>query len=389
MFISGFPHFIPAPDMKILQLKRFSCLFAVSLLPLAVQQASATTEWQSTGTVTVSAAAPTVVLSAGAQLTQSNTTGEVSVRIVSRPYFSLEPSGWQSLEVGPASLTFVRDEAAGAMVLLGDRPLSLPFGIQLDSEGRSITPLDLVLRYSVSQSEAALLIENQTITLQATATPGAALEIALTAGATASWTIDLVEVQAFPSDSEPPPDESTDTSDATSDSTTATTRAEIAAFLQKRREARTAAMEHFQAGDLAAGEAALIGGLRDDPETYDGKLELAGRLTHLALVLRQKYDYRGALALAQRARTILFEAEALGAPIGSRRGSGGRIHEMAGFIAERLLYDSAAARTAYERARDVNPDSQRAREGLARLTEAEAKSERVATRQALAKEARR
>src|SRR5258708_5718539 len=128
-----------------LTLGAFGLLLLVTLVhaqeKLTVQTLS---QWSATGSLPyVDAANGTITVLSGAQLSRTFSAGQISVRLVSRPYFSPMPADGPALEIGPAGLTFVRDQNGGGMVMLGDLPLKLPKVIALGADGRSDSPLDL------------------------------------------------------------------------------------------------------------------------------------------------------------------------------------------------------------------------------------------------------
>jgi hypothetical protein len=134
----------------------------------------------------------------------------------------------------------------------------------------------------------------------------------------------------------------------------------------------------FKARDLVNAEKVLLRSNRWQSGTLGWQLESAGRLTHMALVLRQRYDYPGSLAVAQRALAILRDADGLALKASASKRSA--VHEQAAYIAEEILRDPVAARTEYQLALQFNAKSVRAREGVQRLDEAQAKVTRLGTK---------
>ncbi len=136
------------------------------------------------------------------------------------------------------------------------------------------------------------------------------------------------------------------------------------------------ALALFQSKDYVRAEKELLRSNHQKPGTLGWHLESAGKLTQVALVLRQQYDYPGAIAVTRRAQALLAEAESFATPADGPRPRA-EVHEMKGYLDDELLRDPDAARAAYERARKLDPDSVRARQALDRLNDAQAKDARL------------
>lgn len=343
--------------------------FAATADPLA--------EWRIVGKAPTLAEDQAITVAAGSELLRTLDAGRVSVRMVSRPYFSATPADWPALEVGPASLTFLRTANDGAMVLLGDRAVQLPDTITLDGEGRSKQLLDLTLSYDQTQQVATLLIDNRTFELPASA-PAGVVTVALAAGAAADWRIESLTVQSIPDSSaagDSPEPQATDPNLPGKRPTDPNRDVDRASQAAARKRALVDSFGLAKSRDYAQAEDALLRANRHEPGTLSWQIESAGKLTHLALVLRQHYDHRGAVAVALRALEILQAAGPLAGAANPRRQA--TVHEMAAFLHDELLHDPAAARTAYEHAQRVDRESVRARKGLDELDEARAKTLRL------------
>jgi len=143
----------------------------------------------------------------------------------------------------------------------------------------------------------------------------------------------------------------------------------------EQQQALTEAVALYNSRNPAA-EERLLRGNRHEPTTLGWQIESANKLTHLALILRQEYDYSGALAVATRALAVLDDAEKL-----ARRADAHQralVQEMTAFLLEEIVRDPESARAAFEKARQANPSSKRAEQGLARLQEEKAKQQRLA-----------
>ncbi len=355
-----------------------AALAAVGLSAQDTPDSLSLSAWHVSGPAPSIGADRILTLPAGAELVRSVAAGQVAVRLVSRPYFSPQPTGWPALEVGPASLTFVRNQAGGGMVLLGDQPLSLPFVIALSGDGRSQLALDFTLTYDQPQNAASLVVNGQAFRLSASGPPGP-VEVVLSAGTVASWPIETLSVQSTPDNQAPDAGAKGGKSAGTNASNRidqVSRTIDPAAFAAESKKAFEDATALFKARDFVRAEEALGKGNRHQPGTYGWQLESAGKLTQVALSLRQKYDYPGAMAVARRALLVLQEAEKLARGTDPQQLAGA--HEMAALLQDELLRDPSAARAEYQKAQLANPQSTRTREGLKRLDEAQAKTQRLA-----------
>lgn len=263
------------------------------------------------------------------------------------------------------------------MVFLGDRSLPLPLMIPLGNDGRSADPLDIRLAYDRARGEATVTLRGETFRLAASSSESR-IPITLAAGAGAGWTIDGLEVT-----NDHPTEEAGSTQvdslvpgmPAGGDRTKPARVTNPALHAAERKHAQLEASAYYRAKDHVQGEAALLRANRHPPGTFGWHIESAGKLTQMALTLRQRYDHRGAIQLARRALEVVGEAEPLSR--GADAGQRATLRAMAGFIQEELLRDRAAAQRAYEEARQLDPKSPRAQAGLARLAEASAKSGRM------------
>lgn len=253
--------------------------------------------WTVTGAPVQFDAAQVPTLPAGAELTKVLPAGATSLRLVSRPYFGTQADGWPTLEVGPSSLSFTRDPAGGAMVLLGDTALPLPFAIVLGEDGRSVQPLDLTLGYDPTARTATLLFGGQSYSTPATV-PAESVAVVLAAGREAAWRLEALTVQSEPTPAATSaPGKSGATPAATAKSGPSAGGAadlrplpEQAVLAAQQRQAYVTADSLFKQKDYAGGEAALTNANRYRPGTLGWQLETAHKLTFAALTLRQQYD---------------------------------------------------------------------------------------------------
>jgi len=331
-------------------------------------------EWRVVGSPPVIVSADAFSLPAGTEIGRSLQAKRVSVRLLSRPAFGELADSWSTLEVGPASLTFLRGSSGGGVVLLGDVPLQLPLVIPLDPAGKSASVLDFTFVLDGNSQTSCVSINGRDYTLPTTVTAGP-IQVFLSAGKTVGWEVSKMEVQASPEPAAGPATggsdpgvRSRDRSDLIASALTPAARA------AERRQSFKEALAHGRSGNLAKAEATLLKGNRYVSGTAGWQIESAGKLTQLALALRQQYDVRGAVATAQRALVVLKEAERLSVSASNRQKA--TVQEMAAFLQEELLRDLVAARVLYEKARQLDSQSVRAKRALDQLSAADEKSRR-------------
>jgi hypothetical protein len=153
--------------------------------------------WQVSGTDLSSLAGQSdLTLPAGAQLSCSLAPGVLAVQIVSQPFFGSDPGNCPSLEVGPASLVFARDNGMGQLVLIvgNGTPTALPVQIPLGPDARSAQPLDLTLSFDSASGQITVVVPGQPLVSISGAASGSAIEVAVAAGNSANWTIGSFDV---------------------------------------------------------------------------------------------------------------------------------------------------------------------------------------------------
>ena len=138
----------------------------------------------------------------------------------------------------------------------------------------------------------------------------------------------------------------------------------------------TAALAWFTSGNLPAAETALFKDNLQRPGTIRHDVECATRLTHVALVLRERLDYRTANVVSTRALAYLAEAKSARFTNATPQGRA-EVNETIGFIYERLLADPVAAKAAFGQAQRELPSSKAAQAGLDRIKETEDKLARL------------
>lgn len=172
-------------------------LALVSALAASAQTLTLTpqslTAWTLTG-ATKEALARQAILSlpAGAQLSRTFRTGDITVAVTARPVFATAPADWPVLEVGAAALVFARTGETGQLILkVGDtEPVALPLAVTLDAAGRSADPISVTLVRSGDMLVVNLAGQTQQFPTDA----AASLEIIASAGADHPWTLDSLQV---------------------------------------------------------------------------------------------------------------------------------------------------------------------------------------------------
>jgi len=288
-----------------------------------------------------------VVLPAGVQIFRSFAARRVDLHVVSKPVFSSQPAEWATIEIGPASLTFVQDAVGGGMVLLGDEPLSLPFALPLDAQGRSLEPVDLVLHYDQARGTATLTVQKVDFDIEASAGQGRT-EVAISAGRKAAWTLSQVELKVV---AEPAPDGLAGNAGGGDGDAGAVARVSSSREqANSRKEAGRQARLLFLGDDDAAGEKALTSTNRNPRNSAEWHLETANELVQTAFSLSRAGKPQKAAQLGRRALEHLDKAVRKSARQANSAGLAAAAEQTAAFIQERLLADYGNAKSFYLRA---------------------------------------
>lgn len=319
--------------------------------PLLAQErlnVTALSGWQGRGGTATVDSAGGVTVPAGAALSRSVTGDEISVRAVSRPYFGVDAASSSTLEVGPASLTFVRDATRGAMVLLGDQALVLPFPIVLDGDGRSQQALDFTLGYSRTASEATLAIEGRTFNMAAIA-PAGAIQVAVDAGTAVPWSLHiLATTETSPSNSSP----GVRGSDAV-DPSIQTGKTPFIQIVENPVRAMVNARARALEGDIEGAIEALTESNVFEKRTARWHLETGRKLSRLAFDLIQVGKVSTADLIAREA---LEQLELVREKADKQSGLAASSWTLTGFLHERYWGDDATAKTSYEQAVKLAPE---------------------------------
>ena len=310
-----------------------------------------------------------ILLPAGGQLARAYPAGLLRVHLISRPFFGSTEDKTPALEVGPASLAFVRIENGGGMVLLGDRALPLPSAISLDADSCSLRPLDLSLTFDRSRDEATLVLDGASYTVSAT-TGAPQLQVAVSAGSGAGWTLNLLEVSSTP-DVASGGAAAADPAGAKAERVVNPLPAGLA-LAPKRVVARQRAFESAvalaAAGDLAGAEKALAASAHDPANTAGWELEQANRLVQLAMRLREQ----GSLdRSAKAARLVLQHVDrCVKLATDAEADVAGSALELGGLVNDRFFGDLKSAEAAYRQSLTIVPGQASARSALDRLLDA-------------------
>jgi len=298
-------------------------------------------DWTATGGVVTTAERDGVLIPAGAQLSRFFAVNELTLKIACRPYFTTVPEEWAMLYVGPASLTFVRNPDGGGVVLFGDEPLALPFGLVLDEDGRSRAPIDFTFHFDRNGRLATLTVRQASFDVPATAADGP-IEVSLSAGSRQAWLLDELAV-----------DEDAILEDRVAGAAGNGTPADFAPAAlpgpnrtEALREARDSARELFGAGNDLAAEKALTAANRNPANSAEWHLETADALVQLAFGFSRSGRPEKAAHLATRA----LEHAERAARKAERPGQEMLLNAAQGttaLIREKLLADYAGARAFY------------------------------------------
>lgn len=333
-------------------------------------------QWTATGGApVVEPAHRGITIPKGAQLSRVFPAGPIEVRLASRPFFSAAPSGWATLEAGPASLTFVRDATGGGLVLLADEPLALPFAVTLDEVGRSREALDFVLTYDPAGGAATLTINQAVFDVEATA-PVGQVEVALAAGHSVPWTVEILRVLSGSPSADPAAPGGGGGRSADSPSRLLPARLPSAAAANARKQAASQARALFQQDADAQAEKLLTDANRNPRHSPEWHLETANSLVQTAFSLTRAGQPQKAVALAHRALEHTEKAARQAARQPDQSVLVATAGGLSGFIHEKLLADHAGAKREYSRAALRFPRGGASRQ-LDRLEQIEAEGRRA------------
>lgn len=327
--------------------------------------------WSLTGAAaTADSMLGTVTLPAGGQMVRTYPVGKLVINMVSRPYFSPTAASSPALEVGPATLTFVRDEAGAGIVMLGDRALPLPNSVPLAPDGTSERPIAFSFSYEPTRNEAVLSLDGVSYPLAATLR-STQLEVAVSAGGEVAWTINALDVTASSAQPGSSPGVAGDGSSSAGlnpngvsvDITSV--QVDAVDFATVRKRACEQAVSLAATGEYDNGEQVLVSGNHSRPGTPTWHVEAANKLIRLALVMAGQGRTKAADELTRRALVHLQQITPDAEP-----GVRANAEELAGLLFERLAGDAASAQRSYQNALQLCPNSTWAGEAMARMNRA-------------------
>lgn len=289
-------------------------------------------------------------LPAGGELFRAVDTDRLSLRILSQPFFGAEPANWPSIEIGAASLTFVKEPGGGTLVLFGDRPLRPAATIPLGADGRSRTPLDLTLSFDRTRRMGSLLLDGAVYSVDTAEKPGP-IDIVVSAGDGAAWPIATMELQRgaiagtgrveLPETEEIDPSRSSKGKEKVQAPKTAD---------ELRNEMRQSGIDRaralFAKGSAESAESVLGENSRNLKDTPRWHLEVANELVHLAFSFARAGEVDAAVQISRRA---LRHLELIGRK-SDEPALVAAAEEIAAMIHERLLGDRAGAKKHYRAA---------------------------------------
>jgi hypothetical protein len=300
-----------------------------------------------------------LLLPSGGQLIREYQSEQIAVRVVGRPFFSERSEGWPALEIGPASLSFIRDEKGGGIVMLGDIAVQMPDSLELGEDGRSTRLLDLVFSYDRIGARALLTLDGVSHSIAARSQDGA-IEIVLSAGTEAGFALEFVEVDAGSGNGSGIPDGAESESQVGLESSIPRL---------SRREAARQAFILFERGLDEDGEALLASVNRGDPAGASWQAQTAQALVMLAIDFSRdgRSDIADRIARLALTRTgeLTDRTKAADPDIAA---SG---FQLESFIHEKFFGDSEKAMQSARRALESRPDASVAKEQLDRLERVE------------------
>lgn len=188
------------------------CLFALVsatlLLPLgATEQRLRVTPrnlagWTVTGTDKGTLMSGVILsLPPGAQLSRDFSGGAVILRLVSRPVFSEVAQEWPVVSVGSAALTLIRKDGQGRLVLVidGKTATALPWSVHLDPAHE--ISVEVVLAYDALSGIGLVGLQDEVQLFDAPLSTNP-IELLLSNGAKAPWSLDTMQVILLAADGE-------------------------------------------------------------------------------------------------------------------------------------------------------------------------------------------
>jgi len=330
--------------------------------------AQALAQWTTTNGVQSSTTSPgEILLPVGGEISRTLDADMIALHLRSQPFFSSAPEGWPAVEIGPASLIFLRDQSGGGMVLAGNQLLLLPFTVALGADGRSEKPLDITFSYNRIANAGTLRFDGSTYDVPADPTDSGPVRIAVFSGKVASWTLESLELTATGVATE----NGADASGGVNRATNAHAQAALPAANRgaSRKQANDLAKRLFDAGDDDAAERALTGQNLNPKGTPEWHIESANALVQMAFSLARTGQPEKSARIARRA--LLHTRFAIQKT--TEPGVAAVAEQTAGFIQERFLANMTEAKARYQSAVQKLPGSV-AQRSLDRLGKSEEES---------------
>lgn len=294
----------------------------------------------------------------------------ISIQMVSRPYFGLTPAEWSTVEIGPASLTFLKEKGGGAIVLLGDQALPFTLDVGIGPDNRSVAPVEFGLSYDRTAAMATLAIGGREFSLPAQP-PAGPLQVVISAGSVAPWQIDSIQILGASQDADLSPGTPNATGNANqagkaADQKTASAGVgEIGAL--DRNSAISQALALFSSGKTANAERALENASRRKKGSAAWHLDVAAGFVKVALLFAEQGNVPNADAAAQLALVRLQQVANSAAP--GEDDLAANALSLAGMVQERFLGNWTAAKESYGLAEQKWPQGAWAKQAAKRLDE--------------------
>jgi hypothetical protein len=140
------------------------------------------------------ASANQLVLSAGAQMSREFADKAVILHLVSRQVFSEQPENWPIIGLGSVALALIRQGGQGRLVLVTNETTAtpLPWTVTLDTKSKD-DPIELFLAYDSVSGVVLVSFQNQVQSFDL-APSTTHFGVWLSAGATADWSLDVLQV---------------------------------------------------------------------------------------------------------------------------------------------------------------------------------------------------
>ena len=349
-------------------------VLAVALPAQESLTAATLAAWTSTGAApVVNPRSGAVLLPVDGEISRTLDADNISLHLRSQPFFNAASEGWPTVEIGPAGLIFMRDKNGGGLVLAGNQLLLLPFTVALGADGRSQQPMDFTFSFNRTTSTGTLLLGGSTYNVPADSAGSGPVRIAISAGSSAPWTLDSLDLTASPVTDQSSAGSKKGGARSAGTNVVKPPEAALPASNRAttRKQVRDQSKNLFASGNDDAAEKALTDRNLNPKGSPEWHLESANELVQMAFSLSRAGKSDQAVRAARRA--LLHTGLAIQKT--TQPGLAAVAEQTAGFIQERFLANLPEAKARYQAAVQRLP-SGGARRSLDRLAKTDEEAAR-------------